>query len=740
MADYTQPDDATRRVRFFDGQFLQDQDFADEQKYHIDRHRRLARTLHVTGVVEGFGVRAEGANRVRVTAGTAIDDDGRFVVLAEDRLVDLPAATFNSRTGVRVVAVFREQEAELATTGSRSERRWLEDPQVVAIAPDGTATEAIKDPSLPPVALAELGLDKNGVVTVDNGPRQVAGARLPGRVGIGFADGPPAAPLEVRGGIRFGGGPVGGAELSSGADTIAVSDNARLPRLAIAQATGNVGIGTTTPGDFRLNVNGRARIDGADYKAATVLSVAPGTVQLDAPNVPGGRLHLDGGTGNLGVGTNQPGDFRLHVAGRARVGNADTGTKPQLSVAPGTVQFDAPNVAGGRLHVDGGTGNVGVGTNNPGSFKLYVNGRARLGGVEDHKADPVLSVAPGTVTFDAPNVVGGRLVIDGANNRVGINAPTPRTDLDTGRSLVSGSLNDYLKGQFTMSGGGTVSWGGGGQRLRWTRRFIAISAERGRTFGDGYCDIAQPTTPIPAANVYDGQARPADATGVVLNDWEALFAVHAVGLGYTSVTFQIKRYTHEFHAPSNWILVAVVNGDDDTVKLGTGVTLAARSSSTKGSPIPVGTITMWSGSARDIPDGWALCNGQGPTPDLRSRFLVGAGDGNPPYQPNQSGEADSHTHRVTLPTGAFSTSANGAHDHGPPQHWYNRDLLGDAAAAGKSWYSAIDAAARDVRSARGTTDGSHSHTLNVNLPAIDSAGGGGLNRPKWYALCFIMKL
>ena len=45
-----------------------------------------------------------------------------------------------------------------------------------------------------------------------------------------------------------------------------------------------------------------------------------------------------------------------------------------------------------------------------------------------------------------------------------------------------------------------------------------------------------------------------------------------------------------------------------------------------------------------------------------------------------------------------------------------------------------------MRSARGTTDGSHSHTLNVNLPAIDSAGGGGLNRPKWYALCFIMKL
>jgi microcystin-dependent protein len=40
--------------------------------------------------------------------------------------------------------------------------------------------------------------------------------------------------------------------------------------------------------------------------------------------------------------------------------------------------------------------------------------------------------------------------------------------------------------------------------------------------------------------------------------------------------------------------------------------------------IPIGGIIMWSGSIASIPTGWALCNGSSGTPDLRSRFIVGA--------------------------------------------------------------------------------------------------------------------
>ena len=46
--------------------------------------------------------------------------------------------------------------------------------------------------------------------------------------------------------------------------------------------------------------------------------------------------------------------------------------------------------------------------------------------------------------------------------------------------------------------------------------------------------------------------------------------------------------------------------------------------------IPIGGIIMWSGATTAIPTGWALCNGQTvnsqTTPDLRDKFIVGAGN------------------------------------------------------------------------------------------------------------------
>lgn len=41
--------------------------------------------------------------------------------------------------------------------------------------------------------------------------------------------------------------------------------------------------------------------------------------------------------------------------------------------------------------------------------------------------------------------------------------------------------------------------------------------------------------------------------------------------------------------------------------------------------IPTGVIMMWSGSIATVPSGWGLCDGTGGKPDLRDRFIVGAG-------------------------------------------------------------------------------------------------------------------
>jgi microcystin-dependent protein len=42
--------------------------------------------------------------------------------------------------------------------------------------------------------------------------------------------------------------------------------------------------------------------------------------------------------------------------------------------------------------------------------------------------------------------------------------------------------------------------------------------------------------------------------------------------------------------------------------------------------VPSGCILIWSGSVGSIPSGWTLCNGSNSTPDLRDKFVIGAGN------------------------------------------------------------------------------------------------------------------
>lgn len=57
-----------------------------------------------------------------------------------------------------------------------------------------------------------------------------------------------------------------------------------------------------------------------------------------------------------------------------------------------------------------------------------------------------------------------------------------------------------------------------------------------------------------------------------------------------------------------------------------------------------GIIALWSGSEATIPFGWHLCDGTFDTPDLRDKFIVGAG---PIYPAASSGGSASHTHTAT---------------------------------------------------------------------------------------------
>lgn len=141
-------------------------------------------------------------------------------------------------------------------------------------------------------------------------------------------------------------------------------------------------------------------------------------------------------------------------------------------------------------------------------------------------------------------------------------------------------------------------------------------------------------------------------------------------------------------------------------------------------PTPAGVIVLWSGSIGSIPSGWVLCNGSNGTPDLRDRFIVGAGS---TYAVDATGgSADaivvSHTHTAT------STVSNTSHTHGIT-------TLEDGSGGS---YGIVR-----------TAFGGSAETIpsQSNAPAITasttvaSAGTSGTNAnlPPYYALCYIMK-
>jgi hypothetical protein len=131
--------------------------------------------------------------------------------------------------------------------------------------------------------------------------------------------------------------------------------------------------------------------------------------------------------------------------------------------------------------------------------------------------------------------------------------------------------------------------------------------------------------------------------------------------------------------------------------------------------VPTGVIVMWSGSVASIPSGWLLCDGTNSTPDLRNRFIVGAGS---TYSvAGTGGSADaivvSHTHTATVTD---------------PGHRHATD---------------VNAGGGDINSGPGSNFGSGNTATNTTgiTVAISTTGSSGTNAnlPPYYALAYIMK-
>jgi hypothetical protein len=79
--------------------------------------------------------------------------------------------------------------------------------------------------------------------------------------------------------------------------------------------------------------------------------------------------------------------------------------------------------------------------------------------------------------------------------------------------------------------------------------------------------------------------------------------------------------------------------------------------------LPTGIITMWSGSIATIPTGWYLCDGTNGTPNLKDRFIVGAGNTYAVSATGGSADATLPTHTHTLSSSGTTSGTSNDHSH-----------------------------------------------------------------------------
>jgi hypothetical protein len=162
-----------------------------------------------------------------------------------------------------------------------------------------------------------------------------------------------------------------------------------------------------------------------------------------------------------------------------------------------------------------------------------------------------------------------------------------------------------------------------------------------------------------------------------------------------------------------------------TAAPGTNTTQIATTAFALANGIPSGAILLWSGAIGSIPSGWLICDGTNGTPDLRNRFVVGAGS----------------TYAVAA-TGGTADSIVVSHNHTAssavvdPGHVHSAELYYNDSATPRDGFRA---SFQNALQATGNTN-TASTGISVNT-TINSAGSSGTNAnlPPYYALAYIMK-
>jgi len=145
-----------------------------------------------------------------------------------------------------------------------------------------------------------------------------------------------------------------------------------------------------------------------------------------------------------------------------------------------------------------------------------------------------------------------------------------------------------------------------------------------------------------------------------------------------------------------------------------------------GTTIPTGIISLWYGAIGSVPSGWYLCDGANGTPDLRDKFVVGAGS---TYSVAATGGTKdaivvTHTHTAT------STSTDSGHTH-------VEQFNGGSAGIGNGISNSSVSVSPTASSVSTATGNAVITTTTTNASA--GVSGTNANLPPYYALCYVMK-
>jgi hypothetical protein len=145
---------------------------------------------------------------------------------------------------------------------------------------------------------------------------------------------------------------------------------------------------------------------------------------------------------------------------------------------------------------------------------------------------------------------------------------------------------------------------------------------------------------------------------------------------------------------------------------------------------PGGVIGIWSGSEASIPSGWHLCDGSSGTPNLRDKFIVGAGSN---YARAETGGANTVTSAATITVAGHALTAAEIpkHTHGSFTDNY---ATGASSLGGWDYDAATSSYYVDKNTGSTGSGSSHNHTATFAGTASQD------KRPPYMARCYIMRV